>query len=290
MNLTKSSKEEVKPIRGIVGAMRPLWRIGIPATAALSALMAVGFAIALDGCSGNKDNRKNTISSSNGSPISSGSGSGSVTTSVPDKSASEKAEVAKRKPSPRPSTVSYSDSIYGVSFHYPRTYTLMTPDKAKLTESVDRVAMNFVQPGGITLAAIALPGGNVTSLFKVSVNKELSAQQCEQFAEPDAADVAGTSPVDTSDESIPTKVSLRGADYTRVETGTEQTDIRYYHHFDGGACYEFAMAVEESADNTKAVDHFELFDKLERIMATVKIKTEPVPAVTASAPEAAPEK
>src|SRR5579864_2930309 len=289
MNQTKSSNAEVKPILGIAGAMRPLWRIGIPATAALSALMAIGFAIALDGCSSNQDNKKTTIGSSNSSPISSGS-SGSVTSTLPDKSVSEKTETAKRKPSPRPSTVSYSDSIYGVSFHYPRSYTLMTPDKAKLMESVDRVAMNFVQPGGMTVATIALPNGNVTSLFKVSVNKELSAQQCDQFAEPDASDVAGTSPLDTSDESNPTRVSLRGSDYTRVETGTEQTDIRYYHHFDNGACYEFAMAVEESSDNTRAVDHFRLFDKLERIMASVKIKVEPVPAVTASVPEPTPEK
>lgn len=289
MNQTKSSNIEVKPILEIARATRPLWRIGIPATAALSAVLAIGFAIALDGCSSNKDNKKTNVSSMNsGSPISSSPSSGSLTPTLPDQSADKKE--TKKKPSPRPSTVGYSDSIYGVSFRYPRTYTLMTPEKAKLTESVEKVPMNFIQPGGVTVATIALPNGDVTSLFKVSVHKELSAQQCEQFAEPDGSDVAGTSPVDTSDDSIPTKVSLRGSDYTRVETGTEQTDIRYYHHFESGACYEFAMAVEESPDNTKAVDHFELFDKLERVMATVKIKAEPVPAVTASVPEATPEK
>lgn len=289
MNQTKSSNPEVKPMLGIAGAMRPLWRIGIPATAALSAALAIGFAIALDGCSSKNDKKTNVSSSSVSSPASNGSSSANLTPTLADQNAVEKKET-KKKPSPRPSTVGYSDSVYGVSFRYPRTYTLMTPDKAKLTELVERVPMNFIQPGGATVATIALPDGNVTSLFKVNVNKELSAQQCDQFAEPDESDVAGNSPVDTSDNSIPTKISLRGSDYTRVETGTEQTDIRYYHHFDSGACYEFAMAVEESADNTKAIDHLEIFDKLERIMATVKVKTEPVPAVTASVPEATPEK
>ncbi|HLW55651.1 MAG TPA: hypothetical protein VKW06_22675 [Candidatus Angelobacter sp.] len=288
MNHTQSNNE--KTILGIAGAMRPLWKIGIPATAVLSALVAIGFAIALDGCSSNKDRKTNVSSSNVSSLISSNSNPGNLTSALPGNNLSEKKETPKKKTVVRPSTVGFSDSVYGVSFRYPRSYTMMTPDRAKLTESVERVPLNFIQPGGVTLATIALPDGNVTSLFKVSVNKDLSAQQCEQFQEPDGSDIAGNSPVDPDDSSIPAKISLRGSDYTRVETGTEQTDIRYYHHFDNGACYEFAMAVEESSDNTRAVDHFRLFDKLERIMASVKIKVEPVPAVTASVPEPTPEK
>jgi hypothetical protein len=289
MNSMKSSNSN-KPSVGIAGAMRPLWKIGIPATTVLSALLAIGFAVALDGCSSNKDNKKTNVSSSSlSSPVSSGLNSGNTISTLPESNVAEKT-TPKKKTVVKPSTVGYTDSTFGVSFRYPRTYTLMTPDKAKLTESVEKVPTNFIQPGGMTLATIALPNGKVTSLFKVSVNKDLSAVQCEQFAEPEGSDLAGNSPVDTSDESIPTKVSLRGTDYTRVETGTEQSDVRYYHHFDNGACYEFAMAVEESSDNTKTVDHLGLFDKLERIMASVKIKAEPVPSVTASVPEPTPEK
>jgi hypothetical protein len=280
----KNEKQRV----GIAGAMRPIWKTGIPATAALSTLLAIGFAIALDGCSSNKDKKTNVSSSTLSTPISSNS---SNLTSVQPDQKSEKVETPKKKVV-RPSTVGYTDSTYGVSFRYPRTYTLMTPDKAKLNDAVEKVSMNFIQPGGVTLATIALPNANATSLFKVSVNKGLNAQQCEQFQEPEGSELAGNSPVDTSDNSIPTKINLRGTDYSRVETGTEQTDIRYFHRFENGACYEFAMAVEESTDNTKTIDHLQLFDRLERIMASVKIKAEPVPAVTASAPqaEATPEK
>lgn len=288
MKQTKSNSNNDKAMLGIVGAMRPLWRTGIPMTAALSTLLAIGFAMALDGCSGNKDKKTNVSSSNMSSPVSGNSGSGTLTSTASDQNVQQKAETPKKKTVARPSTVAFADSIYGVSFRYPRIYTLMTPDKAKLNESVEKVGMNFIQPGGVTVATIALPNAKATSLFKVSVNKELSEQQCEQFLEPDGSDVAGNSPVDTDDDSIPTKISLRGTDYTRVEAGTEQSDVRYYHHFDNGACYEFAMAVEEPADNSKPMDHFELFDKLERILASVKIKAEPVPAVTAAIPETTP--
>lgn len=281
MNQMKSSN--VKTSAGIVHAMRPIWRVGIPATVALSTALAVVFAITLDGCSSNKTHKTDVTSSSHTSAP--GSGQGSAVSTLPDLSSQPATTAKKSKPVvQRLSTVGYADGTYGVSFRYPRTYSLLTPDKVKMDQSLEQIPMNFAQPGGVTVATIGLPGGPVTSFFKINVNKNLTAQQCAQFADPDAADVSSNSPVDTSDDSLPTKVSLRGLDFTRVENGTEQNDLRYYHHFENGACYEFAMAVEEAQGNTKPVDHFELFDKLERIMATVKIKSEPVLPVTANVP------
>lgn len=278
MNQTKSSNE--KTTISIGKAMRPLWRAGIPATMALSALVAIGFAVALDGCSSSKSNKTNVSTTS--SPISSNS---SPAFSTPTPADLKLAVIDKKKPVvQRLSTVGYANASYGVTFRYPRSYTLLSQEKVKLNQAMSDIPMNFVAPGGVEVATIGLANGPATSLFKVSVHRELTAQQCEQFADPDSADVAGTSPVDTNDESIPVKVSLRGADFMRVETGTEQNDLRYYHHFENGACYEFVMAVEEADGNTKPVDHFELFDKMERIMATVKIKPEVVPAVTANVP------
>ncbi len=284
MKQMKSSND--KTAVGIVKAMRPIWRIGIPATAALSTALAVVFAIALDGCSSSK-NHKTEVTSSSHTSQPGNSSQGALTPALHE--VATPAVTANRKTVVhRPSTVGYADSTYGVSFRYPRSYTLLTPEKIKLNQSLDqsldKIPMNFVQPGGVSIATIGLPDGPATSLFNVSVHKGLTEQQCQQFAVPDASDVAGNSPVDTSDDSIPVKVSLRGEDFTRVENGTEQNDLRYYHHFENGACYEFVMAVEEAEGNTKPVDHFELFDKLERIMATVKIKTEPSQPVVATAP------
>jgi hypothetical protein len=67
-------------------------------------------------------------------------------------------------------------------------------------------------------------------------------------------------------------------EFAKAESFTDQSEARYYHHFENGACYEFALGVEDAPGTTKPVDHLQVFDKLERIMTTVKIKSEPVPA------------
>jgi len=281
-NMAKITSFDTKKTGGVMQAMRRLWAVSIPATAVLSGTMAVAFAIAIDGCSKNS-NKKTDVSSS----INSTGVSKSLPTPTPSlANTTDKASVTTKKKSPvQHASVAYVDNSSGVSLRYPRGYTLMTPEKAKLnSELLDRVPMNFVQPGGEKVATIALPGKLVTPLLGVNVNKSLTASQCEQFADPDAADVADTSKVDPSDESIPTKVSMHGREFTRVENGTEQTDTRYYHHFENGACYEFVLAVAESSDNKIAVDHFELFDNLERIMASVEIKPGAPASVTASVP------
>lgn len=281
MNQTKSSNDKTNI--GIGKAMKPLWGAGIPATMALSALVAIVFAVAIDGCSNSSKSNKTNVSTKAISPISNNSTS-AIPTPTPAEVAKPAVTQKKKSAVQRSSTVGYADANSGVSFRYPRTYALLKDENVKLNKSMSDVPMNFVQPGGVEVATIGLTDGPATSLFKISVNRGLSAQQCEQFADPDLADVASSSPVDTSDESIPSKVSLHGLEFSRVENGTEQNDLRYYHHFENGACYEFVMAVEEPEGNTKPIDHFELFDKLERIMATVKIKPEVVPAVTANAP------
>src|SRR5215470_10903572 len=255
---------------GVMLAMRRLWAVSIPATAVLSGTLAVAFAIAIDGCS--SGSKKTNVSSSS---ISDTGVSKSLPTPTPSlANTTETVKVTSKKKSPvQHTSLAYLDSGSGVSFRYPREYTLTTPEKAKLSSDLlDRVPMNFVQAGGVKLATVALPGKLVTPLLGVNVHKGLTAGQCEQFADPDAADVAATSKSDPDDESIPVKVSMRGRGFTRVENGNEQTDTRYYHHFENGACYEFVLAVAESPDNKIAVDHFELFDNLERIMASVEIK------------------
>jgi len=269
-----------KKAGGVMQAMRRLWTISIPATAVLSGTLAVAFAIAIDGCS--SGSKKTEVSSSNTNSVSK-----SLPTPTPSlTNTAEKALVTTKKKSPvQHSSLAYADNGSGLSFRYPREYTLTTPEKVKLnSELLDRVPMNFVQPGGVKVATVALPGKLVTPLLGVNVHKGLSAGQCEQFADPDAADVAATSKSDPDDESIPVKISMRGRDFTRVENGTEQTDTRYYHHFENGACYEFVLAVAESPDNKIAVDHFELFDNLERILASVEIKSGAPASVTASVP------
>jgi hypothetical protein len=171
----------------------------------------------------------------------------------------------------------YSDSSSGISFLYPREYKLLTAEK-------EQAPMNFALPGGVPVGGIELPAGHATSFFAVSVNKNLTPDQCTEFADPDLAQTRNLSPASTSDESSPIKVSVGGVQFTKVETGTQELDTRYYHRYDKGSCYEFVMGVSEIPGNTKAVDHWERFDEMERILATVKIKSDVPTSVTAGVP------
>jgi hypothetical protein len=89
--------------------------------------------------------------------------------------------------------------------------------------------------------------------------------------------------VDANDDSIlPVRTNVLGVEFAKAENVTDQSEARYYHHYENGSRYEFALGVEDAPGTTKPVDHLQVFDKLERIMTTVKIKSEPAPAVALS--------
>ena len=257
---------------GVVKAMRRTLGAGVMATVVLSTALAVVFAIALDGCSKSKDH-KTAVGSSN--PNSSGQISALPSPSpVGYVSTTPKKRI---RSAVEHRMLGYNDSISGVSFRYPQEYKLTTPEK-------EQAPMNFALPGGVPVGGIQSPKGSATSLFIVNVNKKLTPDQCSEFADPDLTKTRRLSPDSTDDESIPVKVSLGGVQFTKVETGTPQLDTRYYHRYDHGSCYEFVLRVAEAPGNTKAVDHWGLFDQMERILATVKIKSDVPTSVTASVP------
>jgi hypothetical protein len=74
--------------------------------------------------------------------------------------------------------------------------------------------------------------------------------------------------------------------------GTRQSDSKYFHVFQNGSCYEFALNVTTDASEdgiVKHVDRDKVFSRLEQILSTVKIdavKSNPVTTseVTAETP------
>jgi len=199
-------------------------------------------------------------------------------------------------------TVTYDDKTSGVSFQYPRKYSLKTGDAADKLVSSDPVPMDFVQPGGVAVAAVAVPESAYpksdlgSAFFDVSMNKAMTAEQCSQFPEAkavSAADPAGPDAPATPIAPKASKVMIGNVELqsfeTRYNEGTRQEASKYYHVFENGACYEFALKVATTGvetDGAKPVDREELFKKLEKILATVKIKA--VEEVTASTPAATP--
>ena len=196
----------------------------------------------------------------------------------------------KRKSSRRTAYISrYSDPASGLSFRYPRRYNLKKGDDANLAwAGLGPVQMNFTQPGGTTITAVEVPqrlyrGTDFTSaFFNVSVNPKVTAEECQQFAFPAAPQTATAgSPDKTAAAPVePSKVKLGATNFTEVEdsagSGAKQADAKYYHVFENGACYEFALGLETTADSsqttTKPVDREQIFHRLNWMLSTVKIK------------------
>jgi hypothetical protein len=74
--------------------------------------------------------------------------------------------------------------------------------------------------------------------------------------------------------------------------GTRQSDSKYFHVFQNGSCYEFALNVTTDASEdgiVKHVDRDKVFNRLEQILSTVKINpVTTTPEVTADAPSPTP--
>ena len=216
--------------------------------------------------------------------------------SVPEPAKKAPKKVARK----RPSTVTYSDQTYGVSFQYPRKYALETGDAANELIASGLVPMDFTQPGGTALAAVSLPptsfpGTNFESgVFNVSVNKNVGAEDCGKFSmpQPDAKTPADSG---TQANAASAKLMLGELELQSTETvaagGSKESDAKYFHVFQNGACYEFALKVGTIGDGTetatKHVDHDKVFSRLEKILATVKVTPAAAPEV-ASAPHVAP--
>lgn len=190
--------------------------------------------------------------------------------------------VVKKSAHKRPDIVVYKNDVYGVSFQYPRRYALKTGDEAIIDWFGSQpVGMNFADAGGVAVAAVELPRGLYPgtdyrdAFFTVSVNRNLSEAQCSQFAETDSAD--------TDEEPVaPSNVNLGGQVYSQTSVfdgkAFEQAYGRFYHVFNGGACYEMALGLETAGygavEGVTPVDRDEVFHKLESMLASVQLHAE----------------
>jgi hypothetical protein len=178
----------------------------------------------------------------------------------------------------RPANATYVNGTYGVSFSYPRKYSLQTGNK----NSQVPIPASFLKPGIVEVASVDMPDDSYpdtdfsSALLNVSVNTDMTAEECAQFI---ASEKAGN-------PEKPTSMKLGSNEFTALEQisgePAHQSDLKYFHLFKNGACYEFALAVETSrkADEELAqVDRGKVFQKLEKILTTAKIKDVEVPGV-----------
>ncbi len=186
---------------------------------------------------------------------------------------------AKKTPKKRPANVTYSDANSGVSFLYPRKFVLTSGDKAQpQLAGMGDVPMNFVQPGGVAVATVALPGGSypgtdfASAFFNVNVNRTVSEQECAHFAFVDTRNADGE-PVDAE------KVKIGSTDMEMTSNFSAsviaQAETQYYHRYENGVCYEYVLGLGTEGYATEGgiehVNRDQVFAKLEKILATVKI-------------------
>jgi hypothetical protein len=260
-------------------------------------LIACSFAV---GCSSEKPKTQNSTSQS---PIAQVTPPAPISAPNPVAAApTETKPVHKKVVRKAPVTVKYDDRTSGVSFQYPRKYVLKTGDSANELVASGLVPMDFAEPGGVVMATVQIPEGSypksdlVSALFDVNMNKSLTVEECGQFLAPQA-DVAKASEAATSTSSntaatpklIIGDMELQSAE-TSGSTENRKEDSKYYHVYENGACYEFALRVAttgvEPDEGGKAIDREEVFKKLEGILATVKIDSIEMPKEAASAPAA----
>jgi hypothetical protein len=238
--------------------------------------MAVVLALAIS-CSKKSDSAAGKISAPS-APV--------ATSSAPSTALSVTPEPPKKIKKHRPANATYVNGNYGVSFSYPRKYSLQAGDE----KSSMPVPANFVKPGAVEIASVDMPDTSFTdtdfssALLNVSVNPGMTAEECSQFV-PTSKD---------ADAAKPETVKIASNEFTVLEQmngeGEHQSDLKYFHLFKNGACYEFALDVETSrkADEELAqVDRGKVFQQLSKILTTARIKDVELPGVESAEKAAA---
>jgi hypothetical protein len=206
-----------------------------------------------------------------------------VTTPVITATATVPPALTKKAAKKRPANVTYTDANSGISFLYPRKFALTSGDKAQSQPgAVGDLPMNFVQPGGVTVATVALPADSYpgtdfgAAFFTVNLNRNISEQQCDHFAVVDTSNADGE-PVDAE------KIKIGATDMQMTSnfsaSGVQQAETQYYHNYKNGACYEYVLGLGTEGfateDGIEHVNRDEVFAKLEKILATATVETNP---------------
>jgi hypothetical protein len=247
--------------------------------AMIAGFAILGLLLAVSACS-KQSPKPALVSVSN--PASSSPAPGAAALPVTNPTTVASPPPVKKTPKKRPANVTYSDANSGVSFLYPRKFALTSGDKAQpqlAAVGISEAPMNFVQPGGVAVATVALPGDSypgtdfASAFFNVNVNRSVSEQECSHFAFVDTRNADGE-PVDAEKVKIGSTDMEMTSDFSA--NAIKQAETQYYHSYENGACYEYVLGLGTEGFATEGgiehVNRDKVFAKLEKILASVKIK------------------
>ncbi|MGH9591025.1 MAG: hypothetical protein ACRD25_11565 [Terracidiphilus sp.] len=170
----------------------------------------------------------------------------------------------------------FADGRYGVSFTYPRGYTLKRgPLDAHDTGLgyLGPIPMEFMAPGGVRIATIEAPSHSypgtdfVNAFFTVSVNRFMTRSKCRQF--PGSEDKSPTFLLKTKSGII-----LHGVLQSDGGMG-HQFVGEYFHAYSNGQCVEFgygtATAGLGAVDGMRPAPYRSIQSRFKAILVSVAI-------------------
>jgi hypothetical protein len=177
----------------------------------------------------------------------------------------------------------YASRKYGVAWQYPRNFVLRKGANAGLDlDGHYAAATAFAgDDGGVALASVIIPARLYpgTDFVKASltarVNKKVSEEACGTFRILDEGE-------EKAQDFPAAQVMVGGTEFATAEAAIDgdlddsaTTREKFFHVYENGGCYEFAMNVTTGAGGEKKalghVDADEVFERLQEILTSVTI-------------------
>src|SRR5262249_44915653 len=161
-------------------------------------LMTIVLLLAVS-CSKKSDNR--AAISAPLAPTATSSAPSTTTAAIPE----QPKKVIKKH---RPANATYVNSAYGVSFSYPRKYSLQAGNR----KAIAPVQSNFLKPGALQVATVDMPDDSYPdtdfagALLNVSVNTGMTSEECGQFV-----------PSNDDEKAKPTTIKLGTNEFVELE-------------------------------------------------------------------------
>jgi hypothetical protein len=204
--------------------------------------------------------------------------------SAPTRSPVVKAQTPPPSPSkhtPRDSAFSvYNNPAYGVSFRYPRTYSLAEEDLADGSSLKTQQQLQSEQPGALLIATVEIPSDaypNTTfseGHLQFAVNPQATAESCRSFVAPPDSDWSGA-----TDQTVVQGIPFYWRDRGLI-TSESITFSRDYAGYSNGTCYEFYLQVVSTPASSSAVpinqaDLGKILRPFEKSISSLQLHPEP---------------
>ena len=200
----------------------------------------------------------------------------------------------------------FSSAFFNVSVHKTLTADQCTefsvPQPKQASASTQTAEASSAPTAVTSTTAVSSPSSEVaaatsnsTAQTATSVTQDSNSTASSSAGDKSTPDKAISDKVATSKQTASdpqssqlsvSDMKLRGAEAVSGE-GARQSDSKYFHVFQNGSCYEFALNLTTVASQDgmmKHIDRDRVFSQLEKIMNTVKINAIAGPETTAEVP------